>query len=135
MLADTMLGMFSSTGLVLLSLNIFILVMGMFVEAIPILILSVPLVLPLMTDLNVNLVHLGAILIVNVGLGVITPPFAMSIFVGSRLSGSKYQELVPIMLKYLFIIGIPILLLTTYFPSLSCWLPTLVLGPKAVGAW
>jgi C4-dicarboxylate transporter DctM subunit len=134
-LADTMLGLFDSAELVLLSLNVFLLIMGMFVEAIPILILSVPLVLPLMTDLGVNLVHLGAIFIVNVGLGVITPPFAMSIFVGSRLSGSTYQELIPIMLKYLFIVGIPILLLTTYFPSLSCWLPTLVLGPKAVGAW
>ncbi len=88
-----------------------------------------------MTSLDVNLVHLGAIFIVNVGLGVIPPPFAMSIFVGSRLSGCSYQELIPIMLKYLIIVGIPILLLTTYFPSLSCWLPTLVLGPKAVGSW
>lgn len=134
-LADSMLSMFDSPELVLLSLNVFLLIMGMFVEAIPILILSVPLVLPLMAELDVNLVHLGAICIVNVGLGVITPPFAMSIFVGSRLSGSTYQELVPIMLRYLFIVGIPVLLLTTYFPALSCWLPTVVLGPKAVGAW
>lgn len=134
-LADSMLGMFERQELVLLSLNLFLLVMGMFVEAIPILILSVPLVLPLMGDLGVNLVHLGAICIVNIGLGVITPPFAMSIFVGSRLSGSTYQELAPIMLRYLFWVGIPVLLLTTFFPALSCWLPTVVLGPKAVGAW
>lgn len=134
-LAELMLGLFSSKALILLSMNAFLLLMGMFVEAIPILILSVPLVLPLMTSLGVNLVHLGAICIVNVGLGVITPPFAMSIFVGTRLSGSTYQELVPIILRYLFWVGIPVLLLTTYIPALSCWLPALVLGDKAVGAW
>lgn len=134
-LAAGMLGMFDSKALILLSMNAFLLLMGMFVEAIPILILSVPLVLPLMADLGVNLVQLGAICIVNVGLGVITPPFAMSIFVGTRLSGSTYQEVIPIMLKYLFWVGIPVLLLTTYIPALSCWLPSLVLGDKAVGAW
>jgi TRAP-type C4-dicarboxylate transport system permease large subunit len=134
-LAELMLGLFSSKALILLSMNAFLLLMGMFVEAIPILILSVPLVLPLMAGLGVNLVHLGAICIVNVGLGVITPPFAMSIFVGTRLSGSTYQELVPIILRYLLWVGIPVLLLTTYIPALSCWLPALVLGDKAVGAW
>lgn len=134
-LAELMLGMFGSKAMILLSLNAFLLLMGMFVEAIPVLILSVPLVLPLMSDLGVNLVHLGAICIVNVGLGVITPPFAMSIFVGTRLSGCTYQQLVPIILKYLFWVGIPVLLLTTYIPALSCWLPALVLGEKAVGAW
>lgn len=134
-LAELMLGLFDSKALILLSMNAFLLLMGMFVEAIPILILSVPLVLPLMAKLGVNMVHLGAICIVNVGLGVITPPFAMSIFVGTRLSGSTYQELVPIILKYLFWVGIPVLLLTTYIPALSCWLPALVLGDKAVGAW
>jgi tripartite ATP-independent transporter DctM subunit len=85
--------------------------------------------------LGVNLVLLGAICIVNVGLGVITPPFAMSIFVGTRLSGSSYQEVLPIMLRFLLWVGIPVLLLTTYIPALSCWLPSLVLGPQAVGAW
>lgn len=134
-LAELMLGTFDSRFMILLSMNAFLLLMGMFVEAIPILILSVPLVLPLMTGLGVNLVHLGAICIVNVGLGVITPPFAMSIFVGTRLSGSTYQEVLPIMLRFLFWVGIPVLLLTTYVPALSCWLPSLVLGPQAVGAW
>lgn len=134
-LADNMLGMFESPEMILLSLNLFLLLMGMFVEAIPILILTVPLVLPIMIGINVNLVHLGAIFLVNVGLGVITPPFAMSIFVGTRLSGTTFQQVAPIMLKFLFYVGIPVLMLTTYIPALSTWLPTLVLGPKAVGAW
>ena len=73
--------------------------------------------------------------IVNIGLGVITPPFALSLFVGSRLSGCSYSELAVIVLKFFFLVGIPVLLLTTYIPAISCWLPTVVLGPEVVGHW
>lgn len=133
--AGMMLGMFESRILVLLSVNIFLLILGMFIDGIPILILAVPMILPLMTELDVNLVHLGAIVIVNVGLGVVTPPFAISIFVGQRLAGVEYGELVKPMMLFLFLVGIPVLLLTTYIPALSCWLPTAILGPRFVGPW
>jgi tripartite ATP-independent transporter DctM subunit len=133
--AGFMLGMFSSKAMILFAMNVFFLILGMFLEGAPMLILGVPLILPLMQDLGVNLVHLGAVIIVNVGLGVVTPPFAMSIFIGSRLSGCSYGDLVPIMMKFLFFVGIPVLLLTTYIPALSCWLPTLILGPQIVGSW
>ena len=94
-----------------------------------------PMFLPLMQQLGVNLVHLGSIVILNIGLGVITPPFAMSLFVGTRLSGCTYMELAKIVLLFFFLVGIPVLLLTTYVPAISCWLPTLVLGPEVVGSW
>ncbi|WP_300525590.1 TRAP transporter large permease [Aminiphilus sp.] len=134
-LATFILQLFSQKILVLLAMNAFLLFLGMFIDGTPILILAVPLILPLVTQLGVNLVHLGAIVILNIGLGVITPPFAISIFVGSRLSGCSYTELVPIMLRFLLFVGIPVLLLTTYVPAISCWLPTLLLGPKVVGPW
>ncbi|MDO9508348.1 MAG: TRAP transporter large permease [Thermovirgaceae bacterium] len=133
--AGMVLGMFESKSLVLLSVNVFLLILGMFIDGIPILILAVPMILPLMVELNVNLVQLGAIVIVNVGLGVVTPPYAISIFVGSRLSGVPYEELVKPMMLFLFLVGIPVLLLTTYIPALSCWLPTVVLGQRFVGLW
>ena len=134
-LAESILGLFDSKAMILLSLNVFLLILGMFIDGIPILILAVPLILPLITELQMNLVHLGAMIIVNVGLGVVTPPYAISIFVGSRLSGVSYGELVKPMMVFLFVVGIPVLLLTTYIPALSCWLPTLLLGEQIVGAW
>lgn len=133
--AGMMLGMFENKYMILISINVFLLLLGMFIEGIPILILAVPLILPLVTKLNVNLVHLGSIIILNIGLGVMTPPFAMSIFVGSRLSGVPSGELIKPMMIYLFAVGIPVLMLTTYIPFLSCWLPSVVLGSKIVGPW
>ena len=135
MVANFAMNLFHTKAMILMSMNIVLLVLGMFIDGTPILVLAVPLFLPLMQQLDVNLVHLGSIVILNIGLGVITPPFAMSLFVGTRLSGCTYMELVKIVLVFFVFVGIPVLLLTTYIPALSCWLPTLVLGPEVVGSW
>ncbi|MDH4265711.1 MAG: TRAP transporter large permease [Deltaproteobacteria bacterium] len=120
---------------ILLMMNILLLILGMFIDGIPILITVVPLIMPLVKQLDVNMVHLGAIIVVNVGLGVVTPPYAISIFLGTQLSNVPYEDLVPPMLIFLLFVGIPVLLLTTFIPWLSLWLPTSVMGPKVVGPW
>ncbi|HEX76833.1 MAG TPA: TRAP transporter large permease [Dehalococcoidia bacterium] len=134
-MAETMIGAFESKYLILFMMNMLILVLGMFIDGIPILIIAVPLIMPLVTQIDVNLVQLGAIIVVNVGLGVTTPPYAISIFVGSRLAGVPYERLVAPMLIFVLVIGLPVLFLTTYIPALSCWLPTAVVGPRIVGPW
>lgn len=135
LMASSIIGLFQTKGLILLMINVLLLILGMFIDGIPILVIVVPLILPLITNIDMNLVHLGAIIVVNIGIGVVTPPYALSIFVGSRLSGVPYDRLVGPMLYFLFFVSLPVLLLTTYIPALSCWLPTLVLGTKVVGAW
>lgn len=133
--ADMVINFFDSKILILLSINIFLLILGMFIDGIPILLLAVPLILPIAKDLGVNLVHLGAFVIVNVGIGVITPPFAIAIFFGARMCNVKSSEIIPPILKYVIFVAIPVLLLTTFIPALSCWLPTLLLGQSVVGPW
>lgn len=134
-LAESVIGAFESKYLILLMMNIFVLVAGMFIDGIPILIIVVPLIMPLVTGIGVNLVQLGAIIVVNVGIGVVTPPYAISIFVGSRLADVPYGQLVKPMMPFLFFACLPVLMLTTYIPWLSCWLPTLIVGAKIVGPW
>ncbi len=133
--ASGLLGFFDSKTMILLTMNLFLLILGMFIDGTPILILAVPMILPLIKEIDVNLVHLGAIVIVNVGLGVVTPPFAISMFVGSKLADVKYAALLKPMMLFLLLVGIPVLLLTTFIPALSCWLPTVLLGPDVVGRW
>jgi len=134
-LASGMLGVFSEPWQILLMMNLLILVLGMFIDGIPILIVVIPLILPLVGEIGLNMVQLGAIVVVNVGLGVVTPPYAISIFVGSRLAGVPYSDLVKPMMFFLFLVGLPVLLLTTFVPALSLWLPTLAVGTQMVGAW
>ncbi|MBI5968936.1 MAG: TRAP transporter large permease [Deltaproteobacteria bacterium] len=118
---------------ILLMMNILLLILGMFIDGIPIIIIVVPLIMPLIQKLDVNLIHLGAIIVLNIGIGVVTPPYAISIFLGTKLSNVPYEQLVPPMMIFLFLVGIPTLMLTTYFPWLSLWLPSLILGSKMVG--
>lgn len=134
-MAETIIRAFESKYAILFMMNVFLLILGMFIDGTPILIIVVPLIMPLVDQIGVNLVHLGAIIVVNIGLGVVTPPYAISILVGSRLSGVPYTHLVKPMLLFLLFVGLPVLFLTTYIPALSCWLPSAVLGPKIVGAW
>ena len=134
-MTDFVLGISQNRFAVLLMMNILLLILGMFIDGIPILIITVPLLVPIAQKLGVNLVHLGAVIVFNVGLGVVTPPYAISIFVGTRLANVPYGELVRPMMVFLFLVGIPALLLTTYIPWLSLWLPTMVLGKQVVGAW
>lgn len=133
--ASGILGIFDSKTMILLAMNAFLLLLGMFIDGTPILILAVPMILPLIKQIDVNLVQLGAIIIVNVGLGVVTPPFAISMFVGAKLADVKYVQLIKPMMIFLFLVGIPVLLLTTFIPALSCWLPTVLLGIETVGPW
>jgi C4-dicarboxylate transporter DctM subunit len=118
---------------ILFMMNLLLLILGMFIDGIPIIIIVVPMILPLIQKLDINLVHLGSIIVFNIGLGVVTPPYAISIFLGTKLSSLPYEDLVPIMMTYLFLVGIPALMLTTYIPALSLWLPTLIMGKAAVG--
>jgi tripartite ATP-independent transporter DctM subunit len=134
-MTDFVLGISQNRYAILLMMNILLLILGMFIDGIPILIIAVPLLVPIAQELGVNLVHLGAVIVFNVGLGVVTPPYAISIFVGTRLADVPYGKLVPPMMIYLFLVGIPTLLLTTYIPWLSLWLPTLIMGRQVVGAW
>jgi len=135
MLTQFILSISTNKYAILFMINILILILGMFVDGLPIMIIVVPLLMPLVKELDVNLIHLGAIIIVNVGLVVVTPPYAISIFVGSRLGNVPYEELVPPMMVYLLLVGLPVLFLTTYIPWLACWLPTVVMGAKIVGPW
>lgn len=81
-----------------------------------------PLILPLANQPGVNLVHLGAMVVVNIGIGIVTLPFATSILVGSKISGIPYGDLVPPMMRFLVFVSLPVLFLTTYIPALSRWL-------------
>lgn len=133
--ANTLIGLFQSKALILIMMNLFLLILGMFIDGFPILVIAVPLLLPLITNIDVNLVHLGAIIVLNIGIGVASPPYAVSIFVGSRISNVPYEDLIKPILLFLFVVALPVLILTTFIPALSCWLPTQILGLEVVGSW
>jgi len=129
------MNVFHTKIFILLFVNLFLLFLGMVMDETPVMILVVPLLLPLMKELNVNLVHFGVIAILNLGIAIVTPPYAAALFLGARVSGVKYIDLVKPVIPFILLVAIPVLVIVTFFPVFSCWLPEVVLGPEFVGTW
>ncbi len=107
---------------VLLILNISLLVTGMFMETIAIMIILVPILMPLLKSTGIDTLHFGIVLLVNLVIGQITPPVGVLIFVVMAMSGLKMVEVVREIWPFLLAL-LATLLVLTYVPALSLWLP------------
>lgn len=124
MIADLVSQMDISKAAMLLILNIILLVLGCFLPLNTTMLAFVPIILPLLPMLGIDLVHFGVVLIVNLMIGLITPPFGMQLFVINGLTGIPISDIVK-KLWPMFICLVITLLLITYVEPLVTWLPGL----------
>lgn len=115
----------SSRNELLLSINVVFLIAGMFVDPNSAIIVLTPLFAPIAQALAIDPLHLGAVIVLNVALGMVTPPFGLNLFVGVMTFRVPFLELSRSMLPF---IGISLiaLILITYVPILVTWLPGVV---------
>ena len=111
----------------LLILNIVLLFFGCVMEAGVALILLVPILVPLLNIVGIDLVHFGVVMTLNLMIGVATPPIGMSLFVVSQISNMKIEDLMRSILPFLIPLII-VLFIITYVPILVTWIPNLVFG-------
>ena len=90
--------------------------------------LAVPILMPIAKSFGVDPIHLAAIMGMNLGLGLITPPCAMMLYFGSRVAKVPVAEMMRPTLIFISFAWLPTLILTTYIPALSLWLPQMILG-------
>ena len=107
---------------ILLILNIALLVAGMFMETLAIMIILVPILIPLLTELQVDLVHFGIILLVNLVIGQLTPPVGILLFVTMTIAKVRLGEIIREIWPFLIALLVALALIT-YVPGLSLWLP------------
>lgn len=119
-------GITSNPYAVLLMINILLLIFGAIMEAGVVLIIFTPILYPLAMALNIDPIHFGVIMVVNLMIGVATPPIGVCLFVMSHISGLKVEVLMRNILVFLIPL-ILILLVITYFPILSTYLPEMIM--------
>ena len=107
---------------ILLMLNIALLVLGTFMDMAPLILIATPVFLPVAKAFGVDPVHFGVILILNAGIGLITPPVGSVLFVGTAIGKISVGEAMRSIWPF-YLVGIGVLLLVTYIPALSLWLP------------
>ncbi|MDI5983165.1 TRAP transporter large permease [Halomonas sp. M4R5S39] len=121
-----LLGPFADSQVaVLLFVNLVLIVVGCFMETIAAITILVPVLLPLAVAVGVDPVHFGVIMVLNLMIGLLTPPVGMVLYVLSRVSGISFEKCMRGTFPFLIPLVIA-LLLVTFIPSLSMWLPTLV---------
>jgi C4-dicarboxylate transporter, DctM subunit len=124
-IAHTMLGWTGNVVVQLLLINLFLMVIGTVLDVAPALILAVPILLPLVKTLGVDPVHFGVIVVLNVVIGLITPPVAPTLVITANIARVSLDRVTGAIWKYLLTM-IVVLGLVTYIPALSTWLPGLL---------
>jgi tripartite ATP-independent transporter DctM subunit len=109
---------------ILLMINIILLVLGTFMDMSPLIIITTPIFLPVVTAFGVDPVHFGVIMILNLGIGLNTPPLGPVQFVAAAVGKITIWEAMKSIWPF-YGAGVAVLLLVTYIPALSLWLPSL----------
>jgi tripartite ATP-independent transporter DctM subunit len=107
---------------ILMLINVMLLILGCLMDMSPLILILTPILLPVVKLLGVDPVHFGMIMMVNLGIGLITPPVGTVLFVGSAISGLKIGVVTKAMAPF-FVALFIVLMMVTYIPWLSLWLP------------
>jgi len=109
----------------LIVVNILLLIAGCFMEPTGIILILAPILFPIATRLGIDPVHLGIIMVVNLEIGMVTPPVGLNLFVTSGITGMSVMEVVRAALPWLMVLLV-FLVITTYVPQMTLWLPNLL---------
>lgn len=126
-LADLLRGITENPLLLLLLINLVLLLLGTFMDMAPLIIITTPIFLPIATALGMDPIQFGIMLLLNLGIGLVTPPVGAILFVGCAIGKIPIEQTVrtiwPFYLALLTALGV-----VTYWPDLSLWLPGLLSG-------
>ncbi len=131
MITEAMLAAGFGPILFLVIVNIILLIGGQFMEPSGLLVIVAPLVFPIAIKLGIDPIHLGIIMVVNMEIGMITPPVGLNLFVTAGVAQMSVLRVVKAAAPWVGIMFI-FLILVTYVPIISTWLPTLLMGPEII---
>ncbi|MEL6277541.1 MAG: TRAP transporter large permease [Pseudomonadota bacterium] len=129
MITEAMLAAGFGPIMFLIVVNILLLIGGQFMEPSGLIIIVAPLVFPIAVELGIDPIHLGIIMVVNMEIGMITPPVGLNLFVTAGVARMSVANVVKAALPWVMIL-VAFLILVTYVPIISTWLPTTLMGPQ-----
>lgn len=121
-ISDLLLGVSDNPIVILLLINVVLIVVGTFMDITPAILIFTPIFLPIAEGIGVDPVHFGVMLVFNMCIGTMTPPVGSVLFIGTSLAGTTIEKVIPRLLPYLAALFL-MLLIVTFVPTLSLWLP------------
>ena len=130
-IANAMLSAGFGPVMFLIVVNVILLIGGQFMEPSGLLVIVAPLVFPIAIELGIDPIHLGIIMVVNMEIGMITPPVGLNLFVTSGVAGMPMMAVVRAALPFLAVLFV-FLIMVTYIPAISTFLPNMIMGPEII---
>lgn len=125
MVANAIFAITDNKILILIMINILLLILGCLIEMACLILMITPVILPIWMQLGLSPIHLGIVMVLNLGIGLLTPPVGSTLFIGSAISGRKIEVLAKKMIPFYITMAVALLILT-YFPQSFMWLPNLM---------
>jgi C4-dicarboxylate transporter DctM subunit len=124
--AQIFLSISNNKWVILLLINIFLLFVGTFMETTASLIILTPILLPLAVKVGIDPIHFGVVMVLNLVIGLITPPLGVCLFIACSIAKITLEQIVKAILPFL-IAAIAVLFIVTYIPQLSLWIPQMII--------
>jgi tripartite ATP-independent transporter DctM subunit len=125
-LADAIAAVSENPLVILMLINLLLLVIGIFMEPLPAMLILIPVLVPVVSAVGIDLVHFGLVMVFNLCLGLLTPPVGILLYICANFAEIKIEELVRELMPF-FTAGVVVLLLITVFPQTVLWLPQILL--------
>ena len=120
--SEGLLSLSNNPFVILLMINLILLVVGIFMDMTPAVLIFTPIFLPIVTAMGVDPIHFGIIMVLNLSVGLCTPPVGSVLFIGCSVAGLSIDKVIKPLLP-MFVAMVIVLLLVTYIPDIALWLP------------
>ncbi|WP_126427874.1 TRAP transporter large permease [Brevibacillus marinus] len=114
-----------SKFVILMAINLFLLIVGMFIDTISAIVVLAPILLPVATSFGVDPIHFGVIMVTNLAIGFVTPPLGVNLIVASSIGKISFERISAAVVPFIITMVVTLLVIT-YVPELSIWLPTVL---------
>jgi len=125
-ITSTITGMTDNKVVILLLILVLLLIVGCFMDTTPAMMVLSPILLPIAVQFGVNPIHFGIIMVVSLAIGFITPPLGINLFVAARVGRSNLETVVSGIIRFIIVMIVDLLLIT-FIPAISMWLPNLIM--------
>ncbi len=120
--SNLLIGLSDNPVVILVIINLILLFVGIFMDMTPAVLIFTPIFLPVVTKLGMDPIHFGIVMVLNLCIGLCTPPVGSVLFIGCSVAGIRIEKVIKPLIP-LFITMIAVLMLVTYWPDLTLWLP------------
>lgn len=122
---DFIISLTNNKYVFLIIVNVLLLIVGMFIDTTPAIIVLAPILLPAARNLGIDPIHFGMIMVCNLAMGLVTPPFGVTLFAAGQISGVSYDRLIKPVLPFIIVLFIDVLLIS-FIPQISLFLSSII---------